>query len=518
MLYASIERCPHPDGKIKSFDASAAKKVNGVLDVLTIEGSGFPAAILVHAGVAVVATNHFAALKARKLLKITWQPGKDSQLSSADLTQDFSQKVSQPGNLAVSRGNVSQALAEADQTLEATYQLPFLAHAPLETPNATAVVSNDKCELWCGIQSASKLQGELERRLGMSKENIIINPLLCGGSFGRRLEVGFGVEAALLARQVKKPLQLLWSREDDMQMGLYRTASMHKMQAAISQGKVTAFYENAAILSVASQQGMTKAFKNGVDTYYSDAGDFMYGIANLQFEQHIADQALPVSWWRGVAPTNYAFAYESWIDELAAATGEDPLAMRINLLERMKAEYIQKPFDQDYYQRVIAVLNKVASAAGWRKQADGRAQGIACYVFGKRTAVAHVVDVSLTPSGKVKVDKITTAVECGLAVNPDIVRAQFEGGALFALSTVFGQAVTIKDGAVLEQNFDSFPVMRMAQTPQFEVHILPSERPPQGVGEPCVMAIAPAVTNAIFALNGKRIRQLPVKAEDLQQS
>ena len=515
MVYATIERCPHPDGRLRAVEDSAARKVRGVLDVVKVTGTGFPHATPVRDGVAVIAEHHWATKQGRAALNIDWQPGKDARLTSRQLRADFSDNLDQ-GKQAFARGNSEAAFAAADSQMSATYTLPFVAHTAMETPNATAVVSEQGCEIWCGIQSASKLQAALAPMLGLDKEAIIIHPLLCGGSFGRRLEVEFAIEAAMLAKQLGKPVQVLWSREDDIRFGQYRTASTHKMAAAIKDGQITAFTEQAAILSVATQQGMDNAFKDGVDTYYSDGPEFLYGIDNLTMQQRIGEQAVPVGWWRGVSATNYAFAYECWLDELAAKLKRDPRELRLALLAQTQAKFTEKPEQVALYDRVISVVKTATDAANWSQPTGkGRGRGLACYTFGGRSPVANVVDVSFDSQGKLRIDKITIAVDCGMAVNPDLVRAQFEGGALFGLSSVLHQEITQADGQTQQSNFHDFPVCRMPETPEFDIHILPSDRDPEGVGEPCVMAIAPAVLNAVYDLTGKRYRSLPLKHTDL---
>ena len=280
------------------------------------------------------------------------------------------------------------------------------------------------------------------------------------------------------------------------------------MKAAFSSGQLAGVGESSAILSVAGQQGMTDAFKNGVDTYYEDASFFLYGINNLDFQQHIVEADMPVGWWRGVSATNYSVSFECWVDEIAHRLNRDPLYYRLELLAEAKKQNADNERRLGLIDRTIQVLEEVAKQTKWRER-QGKGLGIACFNFGGRSPVATVVE-SQKVNNQIKVVKVTSAVECGVAVNPDIIKAQFEGGTIFGLSTLFHQQITLNQGAVVQSNFHDFASCRMPETPEIETFILPSTRDPEGVGEPSLMTIAPAVLNSIYSSTGKRLRSLPI--------
>ena len=505
MLYASIERSPTPNGRVETFNQQQLMAIPGVVQVMKLEGTGFPHANHVREGVAVLAESHWQALKARQSMNVSWKTGQD-KINSQQLSERMQSAVATKGNEVLRKGD--DVFGVSDDLMEATYELPFLAHSPMETPNATAVVTGDRCEIWCGIQSGTRLQERLVEVLGLAKEQITVYPMLCGGSFGRRLEVEYAIEAAMLAQKSARPVQLLWSREDDMRLSQYRTASMHRMKAAFNRGELAGVGESSAILSIAGQQGMTNAFKNGVDTYYEDASFFLYGIDNLDFQQHIVEADMPVGWWRGVSATNYSVSYECWVDEIAHRLNQDPLEYRLTLLSRAKQQNAADERRLGLIERTIQVLEKVAEKTNWRKR-QGEGLGIACFSFGGRSPVATVVE-SKKVNNQIKIVKVTSAVECGVAVNPDIINAQFEGGTIFGLSSLFHQQITLDQGAVVQSNFHDFASCRMPETPEIETHILPSSRDPEGVGEPSLMTIAPAVLNSIYASTGKRFRSIPI--------
>lgn len=509
MLYASIERSPTPGGKIDKYNKEQLENTPGVTKVIELEGTGFPHENHMREGVAILTNNHWQAIKAREILQVSWNETGEP-LVQEQVNEKFSLAVSTTGNTVLEKGNATSAQTNADKTLEATYHLPFLAHSPMETPNATALVTKDSCKIWCGIQSATRLQTRLISVLGLKKEQIIIYPLLCGGSFGRRLEIEYAVEAAILSQKTGKPVQLLWTREDDLQFGQYRTASLHKMRATIKAGALTSFSENSAILSVAQQQGSEDAFKNGVDTYYEDATAFLYGIDNLDFQQNIVEADIPVGWWRGVSATNYSVSHECWIDELAHHLKIDPLAYRVQLLNKAVQQNNDDPKRLGLLKRTLHVLNEVAKVTQWQDK-DKKGLGIACFNFGGRSPVATVVESTLDGNNQIQIVKVTSVVDCGIAVNPDLIKAQFEGGTIFGLSSVFHQQITVNAGAIQQTNFHDYASCRMPETPAIETHILASTDNPEGVGEPSLMTIAPAVLNSIFAATGKRFRSLPIK-------
>lgn len=516
MLYASIERSPTPRGKIQEYNKEQLTNTHAVSQIIEMEGTGFPHENHMREGIAILANSHWEALKARQALQVTWK-APEEPLNQTQLEERLNHAVSTPGNTVLAKGDFTLAQSNADHALEATYHLPFLAHSPMETPNATAVVTEKSCKIWCGIQSATRLQQRLTSVLGLNKEQITIYPQLCGGSFGRRLEIEYAVEAAILSQKTGKPVQLLWTREDDIQFGQYRTTSLHKMQAAIKDDELVGFSENSAILSVAQQQGSKDAFKDGVDTYYEDASAFPYGIDHLDFQQNIVAADVPVAWWRGVSATNYSVSYECWIDELAHHLKKDPLDYRIQLLNKAMQLNTNDQKRTRLLERSIRVLEEVAKLTHWQEKSANRAEektkgrGVAYFNFGGRSPTATVIESAVDSNNQIKIIKVTSVVDCGIAVNPDLIKAQFEGGTIFGLSSVFHQQITINAGAIQQTNFHDYASCRMPETPAIETHILASTDNPEGVGEPSLMTIAPAVLNSIFAATGKRFRSLPIK-------
>ncbi len=470
-------------------DDKAARAIKGVHAVIRLDQ-----------GVAVVAENFWAAKRGRDALKVDWDESRAITLDSEDQRTQYRELASRTGHSLRADGDVAAALTTSHKRVEAVYELPYLAHATLEPMNCIVQISQGGCELWYGAQAMTSDQNHVARLLGLTPAKVKINQLFAGGSFGRRadLQADYVLETVRIAQALGdgQPLKLLWTREDDMRGGRYRPAATHALHGAVNaQGEVQAWQQR--IVCQALRGGGVP--KNGkVDkTLHEGASDLPYRIGNLAVDVHIPEPGVPVLWWRSVGHTHTAFAVESFIDELAHAAGRDPLELRRSLLR-------DDP-------RRLAVLELAAAAGDWGKPlAKGHGRGIAVHrSFG--TWVAEVVEVSMGEDERFSVERVTVAVDCGLAVNPDVVRAQMEGGVGYALSAALAGEITFKNGAVVQDNFDSYPVLRLSQMPRIDVHIVPSAEAPSGVGEPGVPPLAPALANALFAASGKRWRRLPFK-------
>ena len=496
MLIASIERIPVVHGgKVKSFDATAAKQVKGVRHVVQVSS-----------GVAVVADSTWAALKGRRALKVQWDDGPLATLTSDQISKEYREAIKQPGLPARKVGDAEQALTTGSgKTLEAFYEVPFLEHACMEPMNATAQVTADGVTLWVPTQSPGGHQALAAKLAGVPPEKVVVNTTMLGGGFGRRGEPDFVTDAVEVAMAVKAPVKVEWTREDDIRHGFYRPATYNHFRARLdAQGQPVAWWNRIVGPGILIQHGRAKS--GTVDAAaVSGAADLPYDIANILVEWKEKDFGVPVGFWRSVGASQNAFITESFIDELAHAAGKDPYEYRRALLGNDKAK------------RHKAVLELAATKANWAAPLPaGRARGIAV-AFSYGSYAAHVSEVSLTPEGKVRVHKVTCAVDCGIAVNPDQVRAQMEGGVVYALTAAFYGAITLDKGRVVQSNFNDYPMMRIAEAPEVETHILDSGEAPGGIGEPGVPTVAPSVTNALFVLTGKRIRSLPIKAEDLKK-
>ena len=497
MLIGSVERSPQVAGaKVKSFDATAAKQVKGVKHVVQVSH-----------GVAVVADSTWAALKGRRALKVEWDEGPLANLSSAQISKEYRELVKQPGMPARKVGDAEQTLASGSgKVLEAFYEVPFLEHVCMEPMNATAQVTADGVTMWIPTQSPGGHQALAAKLAGVPPEKVVINTTMLGGGFGRRGEPDFVTDAVETALAVKAPVKVVWTREDDIRHGFYRPATFNHFRARLdAQGQPVAWWNRIVGPGILIQKGRAKA--GTIDpAAVSGAADIPYDFPNMLVEWKEKDFGVPVGFWRSVGSSQNAFITESFIDELAHAAGKDPYEYRRGLLTNDKAK------------RHKAVLEMAATKANWGSPLPaGRARGIAV-AFSYGSYAAHVAEVSLTPDGKVRVHKLVCAIDCGLAVNPDQVRAQMEGGAVYALTAAFYNQITLDKGRVQQSNFHDVPMMRIAEAPEVETHIIDSGEAPGGLGEPSVPTVAPAVTNALFLLTGKRIRTLPIKPEDLKKA
>ncbi|KFX65931.1 xanthine dehydrogenase family protein molybdopterin-binding subunit [Paraburkholderia fungorum] len=494
MLVALLQRPPLFGATVKSFDASAAKAVPGVVSVVQVPG-----------GVAVVATGFWAAKQGRDALKIEWDDSAAEKRSSDAIMAEYRQLAEQPGASARKDGDATQAIAGAAKKISATYTFPYLAHAPMEPLDAVVKLTADSCEIWAGDQFQTVDQGNAARTAGLDPQQVKIHTLYAGGSFGRRANTrsDYIVEAVSIAKALGAngtPVKLQWTREDDIHGGLYRPMYFHKLDAGLTaDGKLVGWRHRIVGQSILAGTPFASVMvKNGIDsTSVEGAANVAYAIPNLSVELTTTQTGVPVLWWRVVGSSHTAFAVEAFIDEAAHAAGKDPFAFRRDLLA--------------HEPRMRGVLELAAQKAGWdpaKPLPKGRGRGIAVAEAFK-TFVAQVAEVSVDKDGNVKVERVVCAVDCGTPINPDVIAAQMEGGIGFGLGAALHSAITLKDGKVEQNNFDGYQVLRFAEMPKVEVHIVQSGEAPTGVGEPGVAPVGPAVANAIFAATGRRIQSLP---------
>jgi isoquinoline 1-oxidoreductase beta subunit len=469
MAVASVEHCPLIGGRLERFDASAALRVPGVVQVLEIS-----------AGVAVVADSAHAALQGRAALKVDWQPAKRA-IDSAGIEAALDTALGQTGKVAKTRGHARRTLGARADVIDAEYATQMLAHATLEPMNCVARVGADACHVWVGTQSQTDTQKAAARASGLPRSRVFVHTLVMGGGFGRRLEADFVEEAVELSRRLQQPVQVIWNRADDLQHDAYRPPNKARLQACLdARGFPEAWLAKLAGCELAL-----------------DMFDVPYAIPHLRQEHAVVDPPVWIGNWRGVGAAQNAFIVESFIDELAHAGGHDPLRYRSALLEGEL--------------RLRAVLERVAEMADWRSALPpGHGRGVAAYA-GFGSFVAQVAEVGPDASGALKVKRVWCALDCGVAVNPDAVRAQIEGGIVQGLSAALKEEVRIEGGQVRHATFTDYPILTLPETPEIEVHVAASRERPGGVGEPPVTVVAPAVANAVFAATGVRLRRMPLR-------
>jgi isoquinoline 1-oxidoreductase subunit beta len=498
MMTAVVMRPPRFGAKVQSIDAAAAKAVPGVVDVVQIPR-----------GVAVVARDTWSAKKGREALQVTWDESGAEKRGTDAIFKEY-RRISGGADAAKvqTKGDIGAALKQSTKVLDFEFEFPYLAHAPMEPLTAAARLSPGKCEIWAGCQFQTIDQANAAQAVGLKPEQVIINTLAAGGTFGRRAnaESDYIVEVVGIAKATggKYPVKLIWTREDDITGGRYRPATFHRVSAGLSQaGKLIAVRQDIVNQSIMAGTPMAGLMKDGVDPTSVEGGiTEQYGVENAHVTWTAAKVGVPVLWWRSVGHTHTAFVKEVVADELAAAAGKDPVAYRLSML--------------DEHPRSAAVLKLAAEKAGWDepfptgKTANGsfRGRGVAVHES-FNSVVAHVVEVTVT-DGSVKVDRVVTAVDCGIAVTPDVVRAQMQSCIGYGLSAALYGKISLTDGRVDQTNFHQYRVLRINEMPrQIEIHILPSTNPPSGVGEPGTPPIAPAVANAIRAATGIKLRKLP---------
>jgi isoquinoline 1-oxidoreductase beta subunit len=498
MLTAVISRAPVFGGKIKSFNAEKAKAVQGVKEVVQVPS-----------GMAVVADDFWSAKLGCEALEITWDEGVNAKLSTEGMREQYKNLAKNPGMVAKREGNFGEAFQKATKQISAEYEVPYLAHAPMETLNCLVDLRADQCDIWTGTQLQSGDRDAAAAIAGLEPERVKIHNLFLGGGFGRRAnpQSDFVSEAAHVAKKVMKPVKVIWTREDDIKGGYYRPFWYDRIAAGLDvKGNPVAWKHTIVGQSIIVGSPFEGAMvdEHGVDaTSVEGAADTPYEIPNTLVDLHSPKTGVPVQWWRSVGHSHTAFVVESFIDELAHASGKDPFEFRRSLLSK--------------HPRYKAVLELAAQKAGWMKPPEkGIGRGIALHEsFG--SIVSQVAEVSINPAGRVRVHKVVCAIDCGMVVNPEIAKAQMESGIVFGLSAALHGAITFKNGRVEQSNFNDYQILRMYEMPTIEVFITPSQEPPGGVGEPGVPPIAPAVGNAIFSVTGNRIRRLPIRTEELKK-
>lgn len=518
MLYAVVQRCPVQGGKVKSFDATEAMKVPGVrkvLEVRPVRASDLYAAT--RGGVAVIAENSWAAMRGREALKVEWDEGPNATDGTEKVRKRFLAQIGQPGATVVRRqGEVDTALEENPTLVEAEYELPLLAHACMEPMCFTAHVQPDRCELWGPTQDPRSLQESVAALFRLSPEKVRVHITHEGGGFGRRLAIDYAVEAAVVSRLAGGPVKVFWPREDDVQHDFYRTPSYHRLRAALRKdGSLAAWYHQ--VLTAPLRVHIAGPGAKNPELYEMEgAVNLPYAIDHVQVDYSPVEIGLQMGSWRSVSHSFNVFAVESFLDEVAAATKKDPLEIRRQLLGEPRQVSLQLALPGRrgrpswHTGRLRRVLDTAAGRAGWGKPLPaGRGRGIACCYF-KRTYVAHVAEVSAAPDG-LRVHRVVAAIDCGRPVNPNGIEAQVEGSVMDGVASVLHWEITFQNGRVQQSNFHDFPLLIFAEAPAVEVHILPSEEPPSGTGEPPYPSVAPAITNAFFAATGRRIRRLPIR-------
>ena len=496
LLTAVVLHPPAFAAKLSSFDASAAKQIPGVTDVVEVPE-----------GIAVVATSMWAALRGRDAVKVKWDLSASNAISTERIFADYRKLAEKPGTPAVHSDKTQGELARADKTLTAVYEFPYLAHAAMEPMNCVAWLHDGQLETWSGHQFQSFDHGNAAQAAGVPLEQVKLNTLISGGSFGRRANQwsDFVVEAVHVAKALhdangnarNAPVRVQATRESDLKGGLYRPLYVHAVKIGLDEhGALAAWQHRIVGQSIVADGPLAAMIKNGIDESSTEGvWPTPYELPNISVDLHSPKQAIRPLWWRSVGNTHTAYVMETLIDELASLAGRDPVAYRLSLLK-------DKP-------RHVAALELVAKKSDWGKPLpSGTARGIALHESFE-TVVAQVAEVSLTPNGKVQVQRVVVGVDCGTAINPDVIRAQMEGCVGFALSAALYSEVDIVGGEVQQSNFHDYRVLRIDDMPKVECHIVPSHAPPTGVGEPGVPPLAPAVANAVFQLTGQRVRRLP---------
>ena len=488
MKIATVAASPVLGGTVAGLDEAKAMAIAGVRQIVKLDDV-----------VAVVADHMWAAKQGLAALAIRWDDGPNAKVSTADVVRELDAASQQPGVVARKEGDAAAAIAGAAGKLEAVYQAPFLAHTTMEPINCTVHVRPDGCEVWTGSQVLARAQATAAQVTGLPLEKVVVHNHLLGGGFGRRLEVDYVTQAVRIAKQVDGPVKVVWTREEDVQHDVYRPYYYDRMAAGLdAHGKPIAWTHRLVGPSILARWA-PPAFRNGLDGDALDgAVHLIYDIPAIQVEyQRHEEPVLHTGFWRGVGVTHNTFVIESFIDELALAAKADPFEYRRALLAKSP--------------RARTVLELAAQQAGWGETLPaGRGRGIALMYSGWDTYVVQVAELSVSESGEVRVHRIVCAVDCGTVVNPDIVKAQIEGGVIFGIGGALWGEVTLKNGRVEQSNFHDVRVLRMNETPPIEVHLVRNLEPPGGIGEPGTAVTAPALANAIFAATGKRIRKLPL--------
>lgn len=497
MFFAAVERSPRLRGKVKSFDASQALKVPGVQKVFKVK-------MLVYKtyreGVAVVASSTYAAFQGKKALKVEWDDTGFEHINTEDIYARQLENVrTKEGLFLVKQGSPDTVLAQSKNKLDLIYKTPYQSHSPIEPLNCVAHYQGDRIEVWGPIQAPDWIQDTISEELGLKRENVIVNMTFLGGGFGRKAFMDYPHEAAVISKEINAPVQVVWTREDDMTQGPYRPGITYRCEASIAEGNIEALkfrmsgQNNNHWRDPKSREEANQSTSEGfLKPYYNS-------IANISFAEVIFEMPIPSMWWRSVYASTNGFAYESFLDEVAHAAGKDPMELRRQYLTDQRSQ---------------SLLDKLEEVSGWKDRKRNSGYGLAiteCF----ETTVGQIVKVSRGVNGQVKIDKIWAVMDCGWYVNPDIVRAQVEGAIVMGLGAATMHEITFTNGLVDQKNFHSYQMPRIYDIPSIEVHIMENTEDAGGVGEPGLPSLAPALTNAIFDLTGKRIRTLPFKMEEV---
>jgi len=490
LVYAAVARCPVVGGKVVTFDDKRARAFPGVKQIVPISS-----------GVAVVANNTWSAIQASRLLDIKWDEGANAAVNTPAITKMFADKTLQPGTVCRSVGDAEAALKGAAQKVDAVYHAPYLAHAPMEPLNCTADVRPDACHLWASTQMQTVVQAVAVQLTGLRPEQIHVHSMYMGGGFGRRATGDFISDAVEISKAIGAPVKATWSREDDIQHDRFRPASLARFSAGLDADGWPVAWMNRFACSSIQKSSSGQDPRNGIDRTSSEGlDDLEYEIPNQQVEYHWTETGIPVHYWRAVGYTQNTFFAESFLDELAAAGKKDPVELRRRLLAKSP--------------RLLGVLNLAAEKAGWGQPLpEGRTRGVAA-VFNVGTYSAQVAEISVV-AGKVRVHRVVAAVDCGHVVNPMIVQQQIRSAIVYGLTAALKGEITLDKGRVQQTNFHQYDMLRIDEMPVVDVYLVPSTENPGGIGEAGVPAIAPAVCNAVFAATGKRVRQLPIRREQL---
>jgi isoquinoline 1-oxidoreductase subunit beta len=491
---ATLAQSPVFGGRVKSVDDAAALSVKGVRQVVRLDDA-----------VAVVADHMGAAKKGLAALTIEWDDGPNATLATDAIAEELEQATHKPGAVAQNIGDVDHAMSSAATKVEATYQVPFLAHAAMEPMNCTVDVRKDACEIWVGNQAITRAQAFAAKAAGIPQEQVILHNHFIGGGFGRRLEADGVARAVEIARHVDGPVKVVWTREEDIQHDMYRPMFVDRLSAGLDAKGMPVAWNNRFAGSSIVARYFPAFFRDGLDTDTTEGAiNLVYDLPNLHVEYvHTEPPGIPTAFWRSVGPSHNVFVTESFIDELAAAAKQDPVAYRLALLDKTP--------------RAKAVLELVAEKSGWGKPLPPRAgRGVSIqFVFG--TYMAQVAEVEVSKDGDVRVRRVVCAVDCGVVINPDTVQAQIQSAVMFGITAALHGEITLKDGRIEQSNFDTYQALRIDEAPSVEVHIVPSTEAPGGMGEAGTSVIVPAVANAVFAATGKRLRKMPIDSGALKQ-
>jgi isoquinoline 1-oxidoreductase beta subunit len=491
---ATLAQSPVFGGRVKNVDDTAAKAVKGVRQIVRLDDA-----------VAVIADHMGAAKKGLAALVIEWDDGPHARLDIEEIVGELEKATLNSGALAQNIGNVDGAAAASVKKIEATYQVPFLAHATMEPMNCTVHVRKDGCEIWVGSQVIARVQVAAAETTGLPLDKIVVHNHLLGGGFGRRLEVDGVIRAVQIAQHVDGPVKVVWTREEDIQHDMYRPYWFDRLSAGLDGNGMPVAWNHRFAGSSVIARWAPPVFKNGLDADTTEGAiNLVYALPNMHVEYlRVEPPGIPTAFWRSVGPSHNVFVTESFIDELAAAAKQDPVAYRRSLLDKSP--------------RAKAVLELAAEKAGWGQPLPERAGRGVSLQFAFATYMAQIAEVAVSKDGLVRVRRVVCAVDCGTVVNPDTVRAQIEGAIIFGITAALYGEITLKNGRVEQSNFDNYQMLRMNEAPLIEVYIVQSSEPPSGIGEPGTSAIVPAVTNAIFAASGKRLRKLPIDTSALKQ-